>query len=84
MLDRKPLLASMGTPGCAARQNMQTYICVSSNQFSHITGRVLVKLLVASEDENRNINGAEHGELMGFLEKTTLSLEEGAATGKRR
>lgn len=53
-------------------------IGVSRDQLSHVTGRVLVQLLVLAKDEDGHIHRAKHRELMCLLEQTALALQEGA------
>lgn len=54
-----------------------TYILVSGNEVAHVRGRILVELLVVSKDEDGDIDGAEHGELVCLLEQAALALEKG-------
>jgi hypothetical protein len=53
-----------------------TYVLVSTDQVAHVGRRVLVELLVVAKDEDGDIDGAEHRELMRLLEETALALEE--------
>ncbi len=48
----------------------------------HIGRRVLVQLLVAAEDEDSNIDRAEHRELVRLLEQAALALQEGPMGGE--
>lgn len=50
------------------------------NYLIDIRRRVLVQLLIVAEDDNRDIDGAENGELVSLLEQATFALEEGDAT----
>ena len=59
-----------------------TYICVSCDEFAHVTRRVLVQLLVAAEDEDGDIDGTEDGELVGLLEQAAFPLQKGTARRK--
>ena len=38
-----------------------------------------MQLLVVAKDDNGDINGAEHGELISLLEETSFPLQKGAA-----
>ena len=49
--------------------------------FLNISRRVLVQLLVVSEDDDGDIDRAEDGELMRLLEQTALALQKGDRPG---
>lgn len=49
-------------------------IIVSRQDFSDITTRILVQLLIVPKDYDRDIDGAEDGKLMRLLEQTTFAL----------
>jgi hypothetical protein len=51
---------------------------VSSQDLSNITTRVFVQFLVIAEDDDRDIDGTEDGELMRLLEQATFALKEGS------
>ena len=63
------------------RGGSATNVCVSVDELVHVPGRVLVELLVAAEDEDGDIDGAEHGELVCLLEQAAFPLEKGAGRG---
>ncbi len=48
------------------------------DQGAHVGRRVLVQLLVAAEDEDGDVDGAEDGELVGLLEEAAFPLEKSA------
>lgn len=55
----------------------KTHVLVPRDQVAHVGRRVLVQLLVITKDEDGNVDGAEHGELVRLLEQATLALQEG-------
>lgn len=55
-------------------------VLVSGDEISHVRRRVLVELLVVAKDEDGDVDGAEDGQLVGLLEQTALSLQEGDRT----
>lgn len=42
-----------------------------------VGGRVFVQLLIMAKDHNRDVDGAEDGELVRLLEQAAFALEEG-------
>jgi hypothetical protein len=58
-----------------------TYVLVAANSRIDVAGRELVELIVVAKNDDGDIYGAQNGELVSFLEKTTLALEEGAGSG---
>jgi hypothetical protein len=52
-------------------------VLISCQDLSNITTRVFVQLLIIPKDYDRDIDGAENGELMRLLEQATFALEEG-------
>lgn len=67
----------MAWPKCGCSVGA-TYILVSADGLIDITRREFIKLLVVTEDNDGHIDGAEHGQLVGFLEQSTFALEKGA------
>ena len=57
---------------------------VATNGLVYITGGELVEFLVVAEDDDGDVDGAQHGELMRLLEQAALALEEGDRPGERR
>jgi hypothetical protein len=53
-------------------------ICVPGDELPHVTGGVLVQLLVLAKDEHGDIDRAQYGQLMCLLEEAALALQEGA------
>jgi hypothetical protein len=51
---------------------------VAANRLVDVAGREFVELLVVAEDDDGDVDGAEHRELMRLLEETAFALEEGA------
>jgi hypothetical protein len=49
---------------------------ISRQNLSYITTRVFVQLLVIAKYDDRDIDGAEDGQLMRLLEQTAFALEE--------
>ena len=47
---------------------VMTHIIVSCQNLPDITTRILVQFLVIAEDDDSDIDGAEHGKLMRLLE----------------
>lgn len=60
------------------------YVLISSNGLVDVAGRELIELFVMSKYYDSHIDLAQHRKFVGLLEKTTLSLQEGAALGQRR
>jgi hypothetical protein len=58
-----------------------TYVLVAANSRIDVARRELIELIVMTEDDNGDVYGAQDGELVSLLEKTTLALEEGAGSG---
>lgn len=65
------------------RGTAATHKMVPLDKLVHVGRGVLVQLLVRAEDEDGNIDGAEHGELVRLLKETALALEEGAVARYR-
>ena len=55
---------------------MRAYILVSRQDLSNVSTRVFVQLLIISKDYDRDIDGAENGELMRLLEQAADELLE--------
>jgi hypothetical protein len=58
------------------------YILVPANGLVDVARRKLVQLLVVAEDDDGDVNRAEHGELMRLLEQAAFALQESAAQGQ--
>ena len=56
-----------------------SYKVVTLQNFTNITGRVLIQLLVVPKYDDCNINGAKNGELMRLLKEATFALQKGSA-----
>jgi hypothetical protein len=56
-------------------------VLVAANSRIDVARRELIELIVMTEDDNGDVYGAQDGELVSLLEKTTLALEEGAGSG---
>ena len=54
-----------------------THILKPRDGLVDVSRRVLVQLLVVTEDDDSDIDGAQHGKLVRLLEQTTFALEEG-------
>lgn len=54
-----------------------THILIFGDQVAHVTGGVLVKLLIITKDEDCDVNRAEDGELVRLLKQAAFALEEG-------
>ncbi len=52
---------------------------ISLQRLVDVARRELVQLLVVTEDDDGNVDGAEDGQLVRFLEETAFSLEERSA-----
>lgn len=50
------------------RERVGAYILVPANGLVDVARGKLVQLLVVAEDDDGNVDGAEHGELMRLLE----------------
>jgi len=61
---------------CVYRRGNVTYILIAAKRIGHVTGRVLVKFLVVTEDDDRNIDGTKNRQLVSLLEQTTFALKE--------
>lgn len=59
--------------------HQDTYELVPGQNLSNITTRVLVQLFVVAKDDNRDVDGAQNGELMCLLEQAAFALEERSA-----
>ena len=68
------LMSDMLECGLVLELRRATYIIVSRQDFSDITTRILVQLLIVPKDYDRDIDGAEDGKLMRLLEQTTFAL----------
>jgi len=55
----------------------QAYVLKPPDNLIDIRGRVLVQLLVMTENDDGDIDGAEDGELVRLLEQAAFALEEG-------
>lgn len=75
-------LAAPRRPRRAGREG--TYICVPRDHLPHVGGRVLVQLLVGAEDDDGDVNRAEHRQLVGLFEEATLSFQKGAGHERQR
>lgn len=60
-----------------------THVLEPRNGLVDVARRVLVKLLVMAKDNNRDVDRAEHRQLMRLLEQTALALEESDGPGRR-
>lgn len=58
------------------------YILVPTDGLVDVTRRELIQLLVVAEDDDGNVDRAEHRELVGLLEQAAFALQEGSATGQ--
>jgi hypothetical protein len=56
----------------------ETYEVISLQDLSNISRRILVELLVVSEDYDCDIHRAEDGKLMRLLEQSTFAFQESA------
>ena len=48
------------------------------HNLAHVRGRVLVELLIGAKDDDRDIDRAEHRQLMSLFEEAAFALEKGA------
>ena len=55
---------------------MEQYIIVSRQDLSNVTTRIFVQFLIVAKDYDRDIDGAENGELMRLLKQATFALKE--------
>jgi len=56
---------------------------VAADGLVDVAGRKLVELLVVAEDDDGDVDRAQHGELMRLLEQAAFALQESAAQGQR-
>jgi hypothetical protein len=68
--------------GCRAARSELTYILVSCNLVVDVARRVFVQLLVVSEDDDGDLDRAEHGKLVGLFEQPSFAFEKGAIQDK--
>lgn len=61
-----------------------THILKPCYRLVYVAGRVFVQLLIVAEDDDGDVDGAQHGELMRLLEQAALALEEGDRPDERR
>lgn len=54
----------------------ETYKLISVQDLSNVTTGIFVQLLVIAEDNHRDVDRAEHRELMRLLEEASLALEK--------
>lgn len=54
-----------------------TIVLVSPYRLMYVSRRKFVQLLIVAKDDDGNIDGAEHRELMGLFEESTFALEKG-------
>jgi hypothetical protein len=59
-----------------------THILKPRDSLVDVARRVLVQLLVVTEDDDCDVDGAQHGKLVRLLEQTTFALEEGDRPGR--
>jgi hypothetical protein len=64
------------------RSRATTHILESRDGLVDVARRVLVQLLVVSEDDDRDVDGAQHGKLVRLFEQTTFAFEEGDRPGR--
>jgi hypothetical protein len=60
-----------------------THILKSRDGLVDVSRRVLVQLLVVAEDDDSDVDGAEHGKLVRLLEQPTFAFEEGDGPGRQ-
>lgn len=58
------------------------HILEPPNYFIDVPRRELVQFFVMPKDYHRDINRAQHGELMSLLEKPTFAFEKSAMMGE--
>jgi hypothetical protein len=51
-------------------------VIISRQDLSNVTTRIFVQFLIIAKDYDRDIDGAENGELMRLLEQATFALKE--------
>lgn len=56
---------------------VSTHILKSGDRLVDVARRVFVQLLIVAEDDDRDVDGAQHGQLVRLLEQAALALEEG-------
>jgi K+-sensing histidine kinase KdpD len=66
----------------SVRGGWDAYILVPANRLVDVARGELVQLLVVAEDDDSNVDGAEHRELMRLLEQAAFALKEGAVPGQ--
>jgi hypothetical protein len=49
---------------------------MATDHFVNISRAILVQLLIATEDHDRDVNGTQDGKLMSLLEQSTFSFQE--------
>jgi hypothetical protein len=49
----------------------------ATNNLVDVGGGVLVKLLVVSKDDDRDVDGTKYGKLMRLLKQTSFALQKG-------
>jgi len=55
------------------------YVLVAADGLVDVARRELVELLVVAEDDDGDVDRAQHRQLVGLFEQTTLALQKGAA-----
>lgn len=55
-----------------------TYVLIPGESLIDVAGREFVQLLVLSEDNDGDVDGAEDGKLMRLLEQAAFALQERA------
>jgi hypothetical protein len=64
------------------RSRATTHILESRDGLVDVARRVLVQFLVMSEDDDGDVDGAQHGKLMRLLKQPTFAFEEGDRPGR--
>lgn len=81
---RSSILLKVSPQPYLSPQPCDTHILKSSDRLIDITGGIFVELLVVTKNDDGHVDGAQHRELVGLLEQSALSLEEGYRPGRRQ
>lgn len=61
---------------------VSAYILETTDSLVDVARRELIELLVVAKDDDSDVDGAEHAQLVCLLEQAAFTLQEGAATQK--
>jgi hypothetical protein len=76
-------LSARSSFSAALLDGRSAYILVPANGLVDVARRKLVQLLVVAKDDDGDVHGAQHGELVRLLEQAAFALQKSAAAGQR-